>query len=79
VKASEIPDENDLLGNPYILSHTESVPKYSFVDSSQPFDETCPPPVYMPDKLLFAPLNTKKEDILRGLEELPIGGLICTD
>jgi hypothetical protein len=28
---------------------------------------------------LLAPLQTKKDEILRGLEEMPQGGLICTD
>jgi len=27
----------------------------------------------------LTPLPTRKEDILRGLEEMPSGGLICTD
>lgn len=54
----EIPDENDLKGNPYIMSTTESVPPFSFVDIKQKYDETCPPPIYLSDKILLTPLNT---------------------
>jgi hypothetical protein len=79
VKASEIPDESDLKGNPYILPTSDSVPPFSFVDIRQKYDETCPPPVYLTEKALLAPLNTKKEEILRGLDETPQGGLICVD
>jgi hypothetical protein len=29
--------------------------------------------------MLLAPLPTQKEEILKGLEEMEFGGLVCTD
>jgi hypothetical protein len=49
------------------------------VDSRQNYDEKCPPPKYFTENILLAPLQNKKDEILKGLEEQPYGGLICTD
>ena len=69
----------ELENNPYILSKTDAVGPFSFVDYRQPYCEKAPPPKYFSNELLLTPLPTRKEDIFRGLEEHPHGGLVCTD
>ena len=56
-----------------------SVGPNSFVDCRQPYNDQTPPPKYFDRQIILAPLPNKKEDILKGLEELPSGGLICVD
>ena len=76
----EDPDDQELNENPFILSQGGvSVPANSFVDSRQPYKKKAPPPKYFSEELLLAELPTRREDILRGLEEQKYGGLICTD
>ena len=65
--------------NPYIYSTEVGVGPNSFVDFRQGYSERCPPPKYFTQEILLTPLPTRKEDILKGLEEMPSGGLVCTD
>jgi hypothetical protein len=78
----EIPDENEILNNPFILSFDRPLGDRSFIDSRQGFNKTAPPPKYFTEEFLmkeFGQLPTKKEDILFGFEYPEVGGLICTD
>eukprot|EP00347_Sterkiella_histriomuscorum_P004889 403358700 len=72
-------DEKDIDGNQYVFSKSISVQKNSFVDSRQNIDKLCPPPVYFSDELLLKELPVEKEEILKGLQETPQGGLVCVD
>ena len=63
----------------YIYSTEESVGPHSFVDFRQAYDHNAPPPKYFTEEMLLAPLPTKKEEVMKGLEEMPYGGLICVD
>jgi hypothetical protein len=38
-----------------------------------------PPPKYFTDEYLMENLPTAKKDILKNLDELPFGGLVCRD
>ena len=49
------------------------------MDSRQPYDDKCPPPIYLDNETLMKPLPISKADILQGLEEREFGGLVCTD
>ena len=56
------PDENEMANNPYILSTTQPLGKYSFVDSRQKYYKLAPPPKYFSDEYLqtmFAQLATQ--------------------
>jgi len=75
----EDPDVSELENNPYIMSKTDPVGPFSFVDNRQAYCDKSPPPKYFPDELLLTPLPTRKDDILRGLDEHPHGGLVCSD
>jgi hypothetical protein len=79
ISRPEDPDELELYDNPYILSDKIAVGPNSFVDFRQNYDRKCPPPKYFTKEILLTPLPTKKSDILKGLDEMPMGGLVCTD
>lgn len=72
-------DEAELKDNPYIFSHTVSVPPMSYVDPRQPFNEQAPPCVYLTEEILLTPLPASKDEIFKGLEEQEYGGLVCHD
>lgn len=74
-------EEVDLkdLDDVYILSKTQAVHKYSFVDSKQAYDEKCPAPKFFTKEDLLKPLPATKDEILKGFKEGPLGGLVCID
>ena len=78
----EVPDEDDITNNPYILSTTLSVGKNSFADNRQQYQRMAPPPKEFDDNYLmegFGSLPVDKETILKGMEIPEVGGLLCTD
>ena len=55
------PDEDEIANNPNIMSTTQAVGKYSFIDSRQKYYKLAPPPKYFSDEFLrsmFAQLST---------------------
>lgn len=46
------PDEEDIANNPYIMSTTQPMGHYSFVDSRQGYYKLAPPPKYFSDEFL---------------------------
>ncbi len=57
IAKDEEPDEVDLgQNNPYILSTTNSVGPFSFVDFRQSYDHASPPPKYLEEDTLMLAL-----------------------
>lgn len=77
------PDEKDLKENPMILSLTQSVGDYSFIDERQQFNSLAPPPKYFTKDFIRQnfELNmpTDKDSVLRNFSKPDQGGLICTN
>lgn len=76
---NEEPDEIQLHDNPFIMVTNASVGPKSFVNITQNYDHSSPPPKYFDDDVLLQILPTRKNEIMKGLQEPAFGGLVCTD
>lgn len=65
--------------NPFIMVTNASVGPKSFVNILQNYDHSSPPPKYFDDDVLLQILPTRKNEIMKGLQEPAFGGLVCTD
>ena len=80
IAKEEEPDERELNDNPFIMSTTNAVGPFSFVDFRHKYDHASPPPKYFDEEILLAQLPQIRKEIMRGLiEPEPFGGLVCTD
>lgn len=50
----ELPDEDDIKNNAFLLSTTMSVGDKSFIDSRQPYKRLAPPPKYFDNEFLHS-------------------------
>jgi len=64
---------------PQIYSTTVGMPPNSYLPPDKLFDRNSPPPTYVPYVILSKSAPTTKDEIFRGLEIRPQGGLVCTD
>ena len=77
----ELPDEDDIKNNAFLLSTTMSVGDKSFIDSRQPYKRLAPPPKYFDNEFLHSQfsLPTDKKVILKEFDYPESGGLVFTD
>ena len=77
----DVPDEEEVMNNPNIMSKTISVGEKSFVDNRQPYNKLAPPPRYYTEEEILEKfkLPQSKDEILYGMEFPECGGLVCTD
>ncbi len=67
----DVPTEEEIAKNPYVLSRTVALGNKSFCDSKQPYYKLAPPPKYFSEEYLmstFGSLPRDKATILQGME-----------